>query len=146
VNDEAGNVWDDVPDWGGVGARLLVRDPGGSLNASVWELQPGASQFVYHFHHGSQELLVVLRGSPTVRMHDGERTLAEGDVLPFPRGPEGGHQVRNDSDAVTRVLIVAATTSPDVAEYPETGKVAIVADGRHRFHRTSDAVENAGPE
>jgi uncharacterized cupin superfamily protein len=146
VNDEAGNVWDDVPDWGGVGARRLVRDPDGSLNASVWELQPGASQFVYHFHHGAQELLVVLRGSPTVRMHDGERTLAEGDVLPFPRGPEGGHQVRNDSESVARVLIVAANTSPDVAEYPETGKVAIVADGRHRFHRVSDAVENAGPE
>jgi uncharacterized cupin superfamily protein len=146
VNDEAGNVWDDVPDWGGVGARRLVRDPGGSLNASVWELQPGASQFVYHFHHGSEELLVVLRGSPTVRMHDGERTLAEGDVLPFPSGPEGGHQVRNDSGSVARVLIVAANTSPDVAEYPETGKVAIVTDGRHRFHRTADAVENAGPE
>jgi uncharacterized cupin superfamily protein len=146
VNDEAGNVWDDVPDWGGVGARRLVRAPGGSLNASIWELQPGASQFVYHFHHGSEELLVVLRGRPTVRMHDGERELAEGDVLPFPRGPEGGHQVRNDSDSVARVLIVAANTSPDVAEYPETGKVAIVADGRHRFHRTSDAVENAGPE
>jgi uncharacterized cupin superfamily protein len=147
VRDEAGNVWDDAPDWGGgVGARRLVRAPGGSLNASVWELQPGASQFVYHFHHGSEELLVVLRGSPTVRMHDGDRELAEGDVLPFPRGPEGGHQVRNDSDSVARVLIVAANTSPDVAEYPETGKVAIVADGQHRFHRTADAVEHAGPE
>jgi uncharacterized cupin superfamily protein len=146
MSDEAGNVWADVPDWGGVGARRLVRAPGGSLNASVWELQPGASQFVYHFHHGSEELLVVLRGSPTVRMHDGERELAEGDVLPFPRGPEGGHQVRNGSDSVARVLIVAANTSPDVAEYPETGKVAIVTDGRHRFHRTADAVEHAGPE
>jgi uncharacterized cupin superfamily protein len=146
VTDEAGNVWDDVPDWGGVGARRLVRAPDGSLNASVWELQPGASQFVYHFHHGSEELLVVLRGTPTVRMHDGERELAEGDVLPFPRGPEGGHQVRNDGDSVARVLIVAANVSPDVAEYPETGKVAIVAGGRHRFHRTADAVENAGPE
>src|SRR4051794_14128589 len=112
------NVWDDVPDWGGVGARKLVRVPGGTLGASVWELQPGATQFVYHFHHGSEELLVVLRGRPTVRLHDGERTLREGDVVPFPRGPAGGHQIRNDGEETARVLIVAANANPDVAEYP----------------------------
>ena len=147
MSDEAASVWSDVPDWGGgVGARRVVRAPGGSLGASLWELQPGASQFVYHFHHGTEELLVVLRGSPTVRMHDGDRGLAEGDVVPFPRGPEGGHQVRNDGDSPARVLIVSANADPDVAEYPDTGKLAVVVGGQHRFHRTADAVEHAGPE
>jgi uncharacterized cupin superfamily protein len=147
MSGEAGNVWEEVPEWGGgVGARRLVRAPGGSLGAAVWELQPGAAQFVYHFHHGSEELLVVLRGRPTVRMHDGDRQLEEGDVVPFPRGPEGGHQIRNDGEATARVLIVAANADPDVAEYPETGKVAVVVGGKYRFHRTADAVEHAGPE
>jgi len=147
MSDYAGNIWVDAPDWGGgVGAVRLVRAPGGTLNAAIWELQPGAAQMVYHFHHASQELLVVLRGSPTVRMYDGDRTLAEGDVLPFPAGPEGAHQIRNDGDSVTRVLIVSANADPDVAEYPDTGKVAIVTGGSHRFHRVADAVENAGPD
>jgi uncharacterized cupin superfamily protein len=147
VSDEADNVWADIPEWGeGVGARRLVRAPTSSLGASLWELQPGAAQFVYHFHHGTEELLVVLRGSPTVRMHDGDRELAEGDVVPFPRGPEGGHQIRNDGDAPARVLIVAANADPDVAEYPDTGKLAVIVGGKHRFHRASDAVEHAGPE
>ena len=147
MSDEAGNLWADVPDWGGgVGARRVVRAPGGSLGASLWELQPGASQFVYHFHHGTEELLVVLRGAPTVRMHDGDRGLAEGDVVPFPRGPEGGHQIRNDGDSPARVLIVSASADPDVAEYPDTGKLAVVVGGQHRFHRTGDPVEHAGPE
>jgi hypothetical protein len=53
---DAENVWADVPDWGGVGAQRLVRAEGGSLGGS-WELQPGGSQFVYHFHHGSEELV-----------------------------------------------------------------------------------------
>mgnify|MGYP001026838660 FL=1 len=139
------NVWDEVPDWGGVGALRLDRADVG-LGASVWELQPGASQFVYHFHHGSDELLVVLRGTPTVRMHDGDRALREGDVVSFPRGPAGGHQIRNDGGDVARVLIVSSNASPDVAEYPETGKVAWIVDGEHHFHRASDAVEHAGPE
>jgi uncharacterized cupin superfamily protein len=147
VSDDAANVWAEVPDWGGgVGARRVVRTPGGKLGAALWELQPGASQFVYHFHHGTEEMLVVLRGSPTVRMHDGDRELAEGDVVPFPRGPEGGHQVRNDRSEPARVLIVSTNADPDVAEYPDTGKVAIVVAGEHRFHRTADAVEHAGPE
>jgi uncharacterized cupin superfamily protein len=146
LNEDARNIWDKVPDWGGVGARRLVRVPGGSLGASLWELQPGGSQFVYHFHHGTEETLIVLRGTPTVRMNDGDHRLAEGDVVPFPRGPEGGHQIRNDGDAPARVLIVAANANPDVAEYPETGKLAAVVDGEHRFHRVADAVEHAGPE
>jgi uncharacterized cupin superfamily protein len=146
MSDFAGNVWDDVPEWGdGVGARRLVRAEGGALNGSLWEFAPGASQFVYHFHHGSEEMLVVLRGSPTVRMHDGDHVLREGDVVPFPRGADGGHQVRNDGDATARVLIVAANTDPDVAEY-DSGKLAAIVDGEHRFFRTGDAVEHGGPE
>jgi uncharacterized cupin superfamily protein len=142
----ASNVWDDVPEWGGgVGALRMDRVEGG-LGSAVWELQPGASQFVYHFHHASEELLVVLRGSPTVRMHDGDHVLREGDVVPFPRGPEGGHQIRNDSESVARVLIVSSNANPDVAEYPDTGKVAYVVNGQHHFHRVADAVEHAGPE
>lgn len=90
--------------------------------------------------------MIVLRGTCTVRMHDGDKHLAEGDVLPFPRGPEGGHQIRNDGNSTARVLIVAAHAEPDVAEYPETGKIAAVVGGRHRFHRVADAVEHAGPE
>ena len=143
---DASNVWDEVPDWGGVGARRLVRAPDGSLGASVWELQPGGSQFVYHFHHGSEELLIVLRGQPTVRLHDGDLQLEEGDVVPLPRGPAGGHQVRNDGDASARVLIVSTNADPDVAEYPDTGKLAAIVAGRHRYHRADDSVEHAGPE
>jgi uncharacterized cupin superfamily protein len=143
---DASNVWDDVPDWGGIGARRLARHPEAALGASVWELQPGGTQFVYHFHHGSEELLVVLRGTPTVRISDGDRELTEGDVLSFPRGPEGGHQIRNDGETTARVLIVSTNADPDVAEYPETGKLAAIVGGEHRFHRTGDAIEHAGPE
>jgi uncharacterized cupin superfamily protein len=147
VSSEAENVWADVPDWGGVGARRLVRPPDASLGGSLWELQPGGSQFVYHFHHGSEEMLVVLRGEPTVRLHDGDRLLREGDVLVLPRGPEGGHQVRNESGEVVRVLIVSSNVDPDVAEYPDTRKIGVITGGSEwQFYRRDDAVGHAGSE
>lgn len=102
-------------------------------------------KFVYHFHHGGEELLIVLRGTPTVPMRDGDSLLKEGDVLPFPRGLDGGHQIRNDAESVTRVLIVGGHVNPDVAKY-DTGKVATIIGGDHRFHRASDEVTHAGPE
>ena len=146
--DYASNVWESVPDWGGVGARRLVRPEGGAgLGASLWEFQPGGCQFVYHFHHGSDELLVVLRGAPIVRLHDGDRQLGEGDVVPLPRGRSGAHQIRNETDEVVRVLIVSTNADPDVAEYPDTGKIGFITRGEDwQFHRRTDAAQHAGPD
>src|SRR5260370_41699942 len=103
------NVWDEVPDWGGVGALRLERK--GRLRASVWEVQPGGVNW-NHFHHGSEELLIVLKGRTTVRMHDGERQLQEGDVVSFPRGPEGAKELRNETEEVARVVIVSTNAIP----------------------------------
>jgi uncharacterized cupin superfamily protein len=141
--DDATNIWDDVPDWGGAGARRLTR-AGGGLGGSIWEFQPGQPEFVYHFHHGSDELLVVLRGEPKLRLRDGERMLREGDVVPLPRGPEGGRAISNPGSSVARVLMLSSNVDPDVAEYPETGKVGIITDGRTwEFFRRDDAAESA---
>jgi uncharacterized cupin superfamily protein len=88
----------------------------------------------------------VLRGSPIVRLHEGDRQLSEGDVLPLPRGHSGAHQIRETEDVV-RVLIVSTNADPDVAEYPDTGKIGIIIrDADWQFHRRSDAAEHAGPE
>ena len=74
----------------------------------------------------AKKLIVVLRGEPTLRLHDGDRKLREGDVVPLPPGPAGGHQVRNDTTEATRVLIVSTNVRPDVAEYPENGKAGLM--------------------
>ncbi|MGH2977664.1 MAG: cupin domain-containing protein [Gaiellaceae bacterium] len=133
------NVWDDVPDWGGVGALPLERRT--ALGASVWELQPGGVNW-HHYHHGSEELLVVLRGRPTLRTPQGERVLAEGDVVTFPRGADGAKEIRNESDEVARILIVSTNAVPDVSEYPDAGKVGMRVDGDEwKLFRPSDAVE-----
>ena len=122
-----GDDWDALDDWSGGGAkskRLVEREP--TLGSSLYELGPGNS-VAYHFHHGSEELLIVLRGRPTLRTPDGERQLAEGEVVHFAVGPDGAHGVRNDTDDEVRYFVAGIRVSPEVAEYPDIGKITAQA-------------------
>jgi uncharacterized cupin superfamily protein len=126
------NVFDDEwgeqqEDWSGGGAkskRLVGRGP--VLGASVYELGPG-NFAVYHYHHGAEELLVVLRGRPTLRTPDGERVLAEGEAVHFPTGPDGAHAVRNDTDEPVRFIVAGTRVSPEVVEYPDLKQITVQA-------------------
>jgi uncharacterized cupin superfamily protein len=119
------NIWDDewgeqAEDWSGGGALTKRLVPGGGplLGASLYELGPG-NFVVYHAHHGSEELLIVLRGRPTLRTPEGERRLDAGDVVHFPTGPDGAHGVRNDTDEPVRYVMAGIRVSPEVVEYPD---------------------------
>ncbi len=63
------------------------------IGGSVYELADGERSFPYHYHHGVEEWLIVVDGSPTVRTPDGKRTLQLGDVVCFASGSSGAHDV-----------------------------------------------------
>jgi uncharacterized cupin superfamily protein len=118
--------WDPGEDWSGGGgvSKRLPRGP--NLGASVYELGPG-NFVVYHFHHASEELMVVLRGSPTLRTPDGTRQLTEGEAVHFPTGPDGAHAVTNDTDEPVRFLMASTLQSPEVVEYPDLKQITAQA-------------------
>jgi uncharacterized cupin superfamily protein len=109
--------------------RLLGGD---LLGATVYEVPPGEKLWPYHWELGCEEFLVVVAGTPTVRTPDGERELAPGDVIHFPEGEAGAHQLLNRSDDVFRVLIGSTKASLAVAGYPDSGKLLIGATGREQ--------------
>jgi uncharacterized cupin superfamily protein len=121
------NVWSD--DWDSLGdsdwegGTKSKRVAGGeTAGASVYELPPGGST-PYHFHHGSEEILVALDDGLLVRTPDGERTLERGDVLHFPRGPAGAHGQSNPGPAPLRFVVFGTRPSPEVVEYPDLGQL-----------------------
>jgi uncharacterized cupin superfamily protein len=93
------------------------------LGASVYELPPGETTYPYHYHLGNEELLVVLRGRPHLRATEGWRVLEEGDVVAFPIGERGAHQIANRTDGPVRLLMISEMRSPEVVVYPDSGKV-----------------------
>jgi uncharacterized cupin superfamily protein len=120
--------WGEQPeDWSGGGGRskrLVASGP--QLGASVYELGPGNFN-VFHFHHGSEELLIVVRGRPTLRTSEGERVLDEGAAVHFPAGPNGAHGVRNDTEEVVRYVVAGIRVTPEVVEYPDTRQITAQA-------------------
>ena len=112
-----------------VGARL----GGERIGASLYELPPGESTFPYHFHYGNEEWLLVVTGEPTLRTPDGEQRLRPGDVVCFPIGPAGAHQVRNETDETIRVLMISTLRAPDITRYVDSDKIG----PRPRVHEDS---------
>jgi uncharacterized cupin superfamily protein len=110
--------------WEGIRGRRLIREEGRPLSGAVWELPPGSRGVDYHFHHGTEEFLIVLRGTATLRTPEGERELPEGSVAHFSPGRGGAHAVMNLSDRSMRYLMMAAHASPDIIEYPDKGEFA----------------------
>lgn len=124
-------TWDAEVDAGGGAILRAVRagQHAGSkaLAATLYELDPGAIVSPLHFHHTNEELLFVLSGTPTLRSGpDEERQLVAGEIVSFPIGPDGTHQITNRSGSPSRVLICSTNTLPEVAEQPETGMLAII--------------------
>jgi uncharacterized cupin superfamily protein len=121
-----GDEWDrteDRPGWRSKDAWVGKRIGGELLGGSLYELEPGERLFPYHTHHANEEWLLVVAGRPTLRTPDGEQELAEGDVVAFPRGEEGLHQVRNATGEPIRVLMLSTMILPDLVDYPDGGKV-----------------------
>ena len=108
------------------------------LGATLYELESGAIAAPLHFHHGAEELLFVIAGKPSLRTGEaGEeaRVLATGEVVAFPPGREGTHQILNRAAAPARVLLCSTNDLPEVAEQVETGLTVVLTDEYDRLFR-----------
>ena len=110
---------------------------------SVYELPPGQSVCPYHYEYGEEEWLLVLTGRPTLRTPDGERELAPFDAAFFPIGPDGAHQIRNDTGDTARVAMWSTVITPSATAYPDSGKVGVWTgvEGENLMARRSSHVE-----
>jgi uncharacterized cupin superfamily protein len=121
------------------GTQLGASDTG----ASLYELPPGQAVCPYHYEYGEEEWVLVLSGRPSVRTPEGTEELAPLDMVFFPKGPEGAHQVRNDGDTSARVLMWSTVITPTATAYPDSDKVGVWTGIKEEdlIVRRSSAVE-----
>jgi uncharacterized cupin superfamily protein len=89
--------------------------------------------------------VVVLDGHPTLRHPEGEDVLSPGEVVCFPPGPQGAHQLANRGQEPVRLLMLSTMIEPNLGFYPDSDKVGVfdVGDGQPEplLFRRSDAVD-----
>jgi uncharacterized cupin superfamily protein len=116
------------------------------LDLAVTRLAPGKANCPYHFHHVGEELFFVLEGTGQLRLGGKTYRLRPHDIISCPPGPEGAHQIINDSDQPLVYMAISTEDEAEIAEYPDSGKVMsyVVRNGKrvHRhISRLADAVD-----
>ncbi len=127
-------------------ARLSRQAGSERLGLSLWELPPGEAAYPFHFHYTEEELVLVLAGAPSLRTPDGWRELGSGEVVAFPRGEHGAHQLVNRTQETVRFLSFSTSGEPDVVMYPDSGKLGAFerlpeGGGLRTMFRLSDVVD-----
>ncbi len=127
-----------------VGAALGAARTG----LSVYELHPGQAIGPYHYEDPDEEWLLVVSGTPTLRHPDGEEQLEPWDLVFFPSGPAGAHQVRNTSDSTARVaMFSSASAAAGAVVYPDTDMIWMWTDDDavDIIVERSSALDDAAP-
>ncbi len=111
---------------GQVAARLGARKLGYNLTV----LPPGKRAFPLHNHHVNEEMFFVLSGEGVVRIGKEHFSIRAGDFIASPPGgPETAHQIMNTSRTEDlRFLAVSTMQTPEVVEYPDSGKFGVRAE------------------
>ncbi|MFO1414830.1 MAG: cupin domain-containing protein [Burkholderiales bacterium] len=115
------------PLYEGRSARMAPGTAARKLGATIDVLAPGKRGCPYHFHHAQEEMFVVLEGRGTLRVAGEMLPLVAGDVVFVPPGPEYPHQIVNTSDAPLKYLSISTKDTPEIVEYPDSGKYLAMA-------------------
>jgi len=111
---------------GAVSSRIGAK----KLGYNITVLAPGKSAFPFHNHRVNEEMFFILEGGGEIRIGDDRFPVTKGDVIACPPGgPESAHQLINTSEAdEMKYLAVGTSMSPEIAEYPDSGKVGVLAE------------------
>jgi uncharacterized cupin superfamily protein len=116
------------------------------IGCSVWEVPAGEAAYPYHFHYSDEELLIILAGRPTLRTPEGTRELDQGEMVRFPLGPDGAHQILNRTTEPVTFVAISSSGRPDIVVYPDSDKLGAGerlarGGGLFEFFRRGDAVD-----
>jgi uncharacterized cupin superfamily protein len=121
--------WVREPLYESLSARLGAGTAAQKLGATIDTVAPGKQSCPYHFHHAQEEMFVVLEGKGTLRVAGERLPISAGDVIFIPPGPEYPHHILNTSEAPLKYLSISTRESPEVCEYPDSGKYLAMAFG-----------------
>jgi uncharacterized cupin superfamily protein len=120
---------------GPIASRLGAKKLGYNLTA----VPPGKRAFPFHNHLVNEEMFFVIEGQGEFRIGESVYPIRPGDIIACPAGgKETAHQIINTGTEELKYLSVSTKLLPDMGEYPDSNKFAILAE--------YPPVENAQPQ
>ena len=108
-------------------ARIGQQLGAQKLGYRLYALEPGMRGSPFHSHRVNEEMFYVVAGEGEVRLGNDRFAIRAGDVIACPAGgPEKAHQIINTSNGELRYLAVSTQQSPEICEYPDSGKYAVM--------------------
>jgi len=99
------------------------------LGYNVTVVPPGKRAFPLHNHRVNEEMFFILEGEGEVRIGEETLPIKKGDFISCPPGgKEVAHQIINISKNELRYLAVSTKESPEIADYPDSGKFGILSE------------------
>jgi len=121
-----------------VGAELDSK----KLGFNVTIIPPGKRAFPYHAHRGNEEMFLILDGEGSIRIAGVIHKIRKGDFISLPPGRDSAHQIINDSETPLRYLAVSTMDLPEAVEYPDTGKLGVIAGSHGGRAASSDSIRH----
>lgn len=123
--------------------RVIVgKEETEHFEVSIYEVPPGKAAVPYHYHMRNEEVFYILSGKGLLKSPEGEREVTAGDFLYFPNNEKGAHKVTNISDSEPLVYAdFDIRYEPEVAFYPDSGKVGIFGKGNRLIFPVSKTVD-----
>ena len=111
---------------GAVSSRIGAQ----KLGYNITVLAPGKRAFPFHNHRVNEEMFFILEGKGEIRIGPKTYPVKNGDIIACPPGGQDtAHQLINTSESdEMRYLAVATSMSPEIAEYPDSQKVGVLAE------------------
>ena len=111
------------------------------LGYNLTAVPPGKRAYPFHNHRLNEEMFYVLEGSGEVRIGAETFPVRAGDFIACPPGgPELAHQIVNTGSGELRYLAVSTMQYPEVCEYPDSGKIGVLADSIRYVNRLDSQV------
>lgn len=108
--------------------RIALATRAQQLGCTLIIVPPGKRAWPYHSHHANEEMFIILDGEGTLRLGGAEHPVKSGDVIACPAGgPETAHQLINTGSRELRYLAISTKIEPEVCEYPDSGKFAVMS-------------------
>ncbi len=127
--------------YGAVMGRIGAALGSQKLGYNVTRVPPGKRAFPRHNHRVNEEMFFVLEGAGEVRIGDETFSIRKDDVICCPPGgTELAHQIVNTSDAELVYLAVSTKESPEIAEYPDSGKFGVLSASTRFLGKWQDSL------